>query len=327
MTREIIYIAFTGKDHVGVLKKIIGQIEMWRSCNYKVTLVTDIDTKSKLIKYTTRYFILFKYFVVRKNHDTAIYMRQTPQLPLYASILKYKKFSCEVNADIKTESNNYSTTRKLFALFFPQNIHNISSSTFYVSLELAQRMHQSSGPAYVFPNSLRTRPMEHALPRTHNVVFVGTPEYAWQGFDLFFSIAQAMPAYKFHVIGASSGPTNNNLKYHGALLGEEYKKIMSKMDFAVGTLAFHRAGIIEGSPLKVRDYVEFNLPFVISYVDSDFSQLDFCLRINTEILTQEIYKVENFFDFWRNRSIKISDDAPFLNANREPERARLIIET
>lgn len=326
MAREITYIAFIGKDHIGVLKKISGQIETWRSCNYKVTLVTDIATKSTIRKYITRYFILFKYFILRKNCDSAIYMRQTPQLPLYASILKCKNFSCEVNADIKTESSNYSTIRKTFALLFPQNIHNISSSTFYVSLELAQRMHQSRGPAYIFPNSLRTAPADHVLPRRNNVIFVGTPEYAWQGFDLFLLISQAMPAYQFHVIGTDSGPTSNNLKYHGALLGGEYKKVMSEMDFAIGTLAFHRAGIIEGSPLKVRDYVEFNLPFVIGYTDSDFSQLDFCLRINTESLAEEIYRVEKFFDSWRNRSINIQTTAPFLNINRESKRASLICE-
>lgn len=326
MSKSIVYIAFISADHIGVIKKIDNQVSIWKSLGYSVTIVFDVTTKSTLIKYAARYLTLFRYFILHKQPSSTIYLRQTPELPLYAFMLRNREFSCEVNADVKAESENYSMLKRLAASLFHQNLHNIAVSTFYISSELSRRMHESKGMVYTFPNSLHALPAEHVLPRRTNVVFVGTPEYPWQGFDLFFSIVQSMPAYQFHVIGTDSGPTSDNLKYHGKLIGHEYKHVMSEMDFSIGTLAFYRAGIIEGSPLKVRDYVAFNLPCVIGYIDSDFSDLDFCLRINTEILAEEIYRIEKFFDFWMNRSINISDDAPFLNTNRESERVRLICE-
>lgn len=324
MQKKIIYIAFVDSKHIGVMQKISSQIEIWKSLNFKINLVTDITTTSTIKKYAARYLVLFRYFVLMKNSDCFIYLRQTPQLPLYASMLSRRNFSCEVNADIKSESINYSIIKKVFAFFLPQQIHNIASSTFYVSLELKKRMDLSKRSAYVFPNSLRALPSEHVLPRSNNVVFVGTPEYQWQGFDLFLSICQAMPKYKFHVIGSDSGPSHFNLKYHGELIENEYRKVMGTMDFAIGTLAFHRAGITEGSPLKVRDYLAYNLPFVIGYNDSDFSSSKFCLTINPNIIADEIGKIQHFFDLWKLQSIKISKSSPFLHTNREAQRVSLI---
>ena len=322
--KSIIYIAFVSNDHIGVMKKIGGQVDTWRSLGYCVTVVSDVTTGSIFRKYTARYLTLFRYFILNFQSGSAIYMRQTPELPLYAFMLRRRRFSCEVNADVKAESKNYSITRRIVALLFSQNIQSIATSTFYVSSELAKRLHKSDGEAYIFPNSLHAFPIERTLPRKSNVVFVGTPNFSWQGFDIFFSIVQAMPKYMFHVIGTDSGPSSDNLQYYGALTGQKYHLVMNNMDFAIGTLAFHRAGIVEGSPLKVRDYVAFNLPFVIGYVDSDFSNSEFCLRINTDALSEEIFRIEDFFDSWRERSINIPDDSGYLNFNREAKRVSLI---
>jgi hypothetical protein len=322
--KSIIYIAFVSNDHIGVTKKISSQVEVWRSVGYCVTIINDNVSGSALRKYAARYLTLIRYFILKKHTDSAIYMRQTPELPLYSFMLRRRKFSCEVNADVKAESKNYSIAKRVIALLFPQKIHNIATAAFYVSSELAKRLHQSKGAAYIFPNSLHAFPIERMLPRKFNVVFVGTPQYPWQGFDLFIAIVRAMPRYEFHVIGTDSGPISNNLQYHGALTGHEYHRAMGNMDFAIGTLAFHRAGIVEGSPLKVRDYLAFNLPFVIGYDDSDFSNSEFCLRINADTLSEEIARIEHFFDSWRGRSISIPVDSEYLNFNREARRVSQI---
>jgi hypothetical protein len=324
MTREIIYIAFVSNNHIGVRKKIANQGTTWRSLGYCVTIVNDVMTGSIFKKYAARYLTLFRYFIQNKHAGAAIYMRQTPSLPLYSFMVRLREFSYEVNADVKAESKSYSIFKRFIALLFSQNLHNIATSTFYVSSELAKRLHHSEGSSHIFPNSLHAFPSQHSLPRKLNVVFVGTPDYPWQGFDLFLTIVQAMPRYEFHVIGTDSGPSYHNLQYHGALTGHEYHRMMSNMDFAIGTLAFYRAGITEGSPLKVRDYLTFNLPFVIGYIDSDFANSEFCLRIDTEILSEEIIRIDEFFDSWRGRTISIPDDSEYLDFNREGRRVSLI---
>jgi hypothetical protein len=41
-------------------------------------------------------------------------------------------------------------------------------------------------------------------------------------------------------------------------------------DIAISSLAFHRSGLIEGCPLKTRDYLAWGLPTILGYKDSIF---------------------------------------------------------
>lgn len=324
MSNSIIYIAFVKRSHLGVYKKILEQVSVWKLRGYEVTLITDIDSNSLIKILINRYKVLFRFFVLNRDSQCSIYLRQTLSLPFFSSMLKRRAFSYEINADLTLESIHYTKIKRVLTLLSPQNLQAIASSTFYVSKELAERLHPDHADLLVFPNSLTSLPAKHFLPRGSNVVFVGNPSYIWQGFDHFLSIVEAMPQYKFHVVGADSGPYLPNLIYLGILTGDSYARLMESMDFAVGTLAFYRTGISEGSPLKVRDYVSFNLPFIVGYNDSDFSKSDFCLQINPENLVDQLPKIHSFFTSWKNRSIELENNVEYLKTNRESRRADLI---
>ena len=57
---------------------------------------------------------------------------------------------------------------------------------------------------------------------------------------------------------------------HGTLSGDAYWAVLGRADVAIGSLAMERAGLREGSPLKVREYLLAGIPTVIGYEDTDF---------------------------------------------------------
>jgi hypothetical protein len=132
------------------------------------------------------------------------------------------------------------------------------------------------------------------LPPTHNMVprmvFIGTPGYPWHGVDKIIEFAILKPDIHIDIIGYSRNDLKmeeipKNVACHGFLQSNEYKKIFTTCDAAIGTLALHRKDMEEASPLKVREYLIHGLPVIIGYRDSDLSnrQYDFVCQIpNTE---------------------------------------------
>lgn len=76
-----------------------------------------------------------------------------------------------------------------------------------------------------------------------------------------------------------------NIHLHGFLDRSAYLSILARADVGIGTLALHRKGMEEASPLKVREYLACGIPILLAYEDTDLSgaNFDFVLQIsNTE---------------------------------------------
>lgn len=54
----------------------------------------------------------------------------------------------------------------------------------------------------------------------------------------------------------------------GPLFGSGLEEAFEGCDLAISSLGFHRIGLIEGSPLKTREYAARGLPVVGSYTDT-----------------------------------------------------------
>lgn len=123
--------------------------------------------------------------------------------------------------------------------------------------------------------------------RPHAVFLVGVtmPKH---GVDKLLALAREIPECDFTVVGADPGalpPVPQNVRLLPPLSREDYAPILARADVGVGPLAMHRAGMHEGSPLKVREYLAHGLPVIIAYEDTDFAGSDpwFLLRLpNTE---------------------------------------------
>ena len=86
-------------------------------------------------------------------------------------------------------------------------------------------------------------------------------------------LAHNFDMWSFDIIGYSSSDfmdIPNNVTFHGILTSDDYKKILSESDVAIGSLSLHINNMNEACTLKVREYLAFGIPTIIGYKDSDF---------------------------------------------------------
>ncbi|MDQ2982479.1 MAG: hypothetical protein M3R70_00935 [Actinomycetota bacterium] len=141
------------------------------------------------------------------------------------------------------------------------------------------------------------------------LVFVGTPDHPWHGVDKIADLARRMRGADFDLVGPDPAMAGlpANATAHGLLERESYLPILARADAALGTLAFHRNGMDEGSPLKVREYLLAGLPVVIGYEDTDFAGEEpwFLLRLpNTESnVVENVSAIQAFVSRVRGRRV------------------------
>lgn len=111
------------------------------------------------------------------------------------------------------------------------------------------------------------------------LAFIGSPGSLWQGVDKLPFLARAFPDIGVHVIGYDhiDGEPSlpDNMKLYGYLKTEDYKKVLTGIDCAIGSLGLHRIDLNESSPLKTRECLALGLPMVLPYKDTDLNDLDY----------------------------------------------------
>lgn len=188
-------------------------------------------------------------------------------------------------------------------------------------------------PGVVISNSIALDTVP-TMPAPKNkqarLVFIGTPSLAWHGVDKLVELAKSFPDLIIDLIGYDHlddfKDLPDNLIFHGYLSGSACDKIIGMADCAIGSMALHRAGVHEASPLKVRDCTARGIPCILPYLDTDLDKLnsDLILRIpNTEDniheYAQEIY---NFVHKVQGKRIprKTLED---LISSKKKEKSRL----
>ncbi len=167
-------------------------------------------------------------------------------------------------------------------------------------------------------DAAKCRPFPAPANRTPRLVFMGSPGSLWHGVDKLPSLAEQLPDIHIDVIGydppAGDQPLNGkqNIIFHGYLSFDQYKDILARADVAVSSLALHRVGLEEASPLKSREYLAYGLPLVLAYVDTDLHDLDcdFLLHIpNTEDnLVTHAQMIRDFAYRMRGRRVRSRND-------------------
>jgi glycosyltransferase involved in cell wall biosynthesis len=118
-----------------------------------------------------------------------------------------------------------------------------------------------------------------------HVVFIGNPGYLWHGVDKLADLACLCRDIHIDIIGYDKLPglksLPDNLTLHGYLSTHEYQEILAYADIAISSLALHRIGLEEASPLKSRECLALGLPLVMAYKDTDLedAECDFLLKI------------------------------------------------
>jgi glycosyltransferase involved in cell wall biosynthesis len=301
----------------GVASKIIMQVQKWEKLGHDVDILSWItlvayDTSGRQVTpqrlargrgigiflHLIVSTIKLKMILKEKNYDI-VYMRYRLFFPGLKSSFGKAKQIVEINSD---DIEEYRESSKLLWLYnrvfrglFLRNV----DAFVCVSRELATRFEKFDKPIKVIANGIdceRYKFSERTRNDRPNLLFIGTPGQIWHGVDKIEKMAKKFRDFDFHIIGFE-GKNGPNIFYHGYRDDVYIQNIASSADIGIGTLALHRKGMNEASPLKTRQYFAHGLPVVYAYEDTDISgDLPFTLRLpNEEDNVEKNYeKIERF---------------------------------
>jgi hypothetical protein len=121
--------------------------------------------------------------------------------------------------------------------------------------------------------------VDRARLRTHqprerpSLVLLASAPYEWHGIDKVLSLAAALPEFDFDIVCplAEEIDVPPNVRVHGYLSSDAFAKVLARADAAFAGLAFHRIGLTQACPLKVREYLVHGLPVILGYDDPDLA--------------------------------------------------------
>lgn len=210
-----------------------------------------------------------------------IYSRELPPSPGLGKLLRGFTVVLEINSDSVSETRGWlHRTRK-----FIQRKRFIGGAQgiVYISRELT-RLHGGfdSTRKLVIANGCLTPPSS-ALPgrgsrnrKRPKLAFVGSDRQPWTGADKVLWLAENLPEFDFLVVGSLiKGPAN--LTCHPAVTSDRVTELVAGSTVGISSLALHRIGMNEASPLKSRHYLSMGLPLIQAYEDTDVTEEDGCI--------------------------------------------------
>lgn len=210
---------------------------------------------------------------VEAYRPDAVYLRYDLFLPRVHRLVRRFPVAVEVNSDDRAEMRLRGGAARLYNRWNRRRILGGAAALVCVTNELARTLASFGKPTAVIANGADPE----AVPWTPapanerpRAVFAGTPRLAWHGVDRLLELALALPEVDFDLVGPQAAGAPPNVTVHGTLAGDAYWAVLAKADVAFGSLAMERAGLREGCPLKVREYLLTGLPVVVGYDDSDF---------------------------------------------------------
>ena len=122
--------------------------------------------------------------------------------------------------------------------------------------------------------------------------------------DVFFHIVGGVgPSEMYdsiHALGFAELMEKYDIKehviFHGQLFGDELDAVFNQCQFAIGSLARHRSGIINIKTLKNREYATRGIPFIYSEQDSDFDSQSYAIKAPADESPINIQQIIDFVD-------------------------------
>lgn len=319
----------------GVFKKVVSQIQEWvKIAEIKVFLITRMSIVAESLKSQTNCNLaLYQYMdglvgypsrisafkkavtdIIAWDPDV-IYTRQDYYYPPVKQLAIIKPLIIEINTNDIKEIWKYSKLQWVYHLMTRGLILSKASGFVFVCSELAelQQYKKYNKPYAVIGNSYPIDGIEPFSPADTEVirlVFIGQSGCPWHGVDKIACLAKLCPEWQFELIGISQAELGHdlpvNLHLHGKLGNAQYAQILQSSDCAIGTMALHRIGMAEASPLKVREYLAYGLPVIIGYKDTDFPDgAPFLLELpnREDNVSSNIQLIQNFITEWKGKRV------------------------
>jgi len=239
-----------------------------------------------------------------------IYTRYVKYVPILEQLKDYCIVT-EVNINEKKEYFIHGFLKGLFNLYSRRKFYTLCNGAVFIAENLHDTFDQrvlkrkgvTIGNAIQYESDFD--PLGYELDKCNNIVMIGSAGQPWQGFDLCIELAKLMPQYTFDIIGPNKkelskvypGKTPENVIVHGFLSVNKMDVILRKSRLALGALRKYQLKMSQSSDLKVRLYVKYGIPVVLTCPDVDFmKENSYILNLNSQNTSPEnlVESINNF---------------------------------
>ena len=331
----------------GVADKISAQISHWRAAGHDVDVYALAADNGALeapapgtqtfrfggaadrLAATTRLAT-----AVRRSHADLVYLRYDVFLPTLAAAFGRSKLVVELNSNVGAELQARSQTVARYERLQRRLLLRRADGAVAVTTELERelRRNRPSLATVTIANGIelgavRNSEQNGGAPR---LVYIGEAVF-WQGVDKIIQLAEARPSWSFDLVGVGDLSVPPNVTCHGFLARDGYAQLLARADVALGTLALHRKQMQEASPLKVRRYLEFGLPLILGYTDTDLVGLDpwWLLTLpNVETNVRDsLAEIDAFVETVAGRRVPRDEVEPLISAAAKETRRLAFFES
>lgn len=312
-------------DMTGVFKKIADQVRTWRQLGHSTKLF--VITRSRRVAQALREAIpetnvafyqsgsirdrLYAFretaILVERFSPSVIYLRRDLFYPPIYNLASSWPVAVEINSEELIELWLHNKAQWVYHLLTRPILDRRLKGMIFVTHELSKKGYYGRLrlPKEVIGNGIRLEdyPSLPVSKAPHLLFITGYPAL-WQGIDKVIFLAKQFPQWVFHGVGLTADDIPQlprNVHCYGRLSLDEYLPIAAQACVGLGTLALHRKGLNEASPLKTREYLALGLPVIIGYQDTDFTgEEPFICRIpNSEDNVQKsLRQIEDFVTRW-----------------------------
>ena len=328
----------------GVVAKLVGQIGEWRLAGHDVRCF--VATRDEEPSWTERLGerVVERYGgfpsrlaamarlvrAIRRFRPAVVYVRFDVFYP--PMLFLPRPMAIEINTDDVAEFALGGPLRAVYNTLTRRLLLGRADALIFVTSELAEspRFGGVRGRRVVISNGidLGAYPILDG-PRSGppSLVFVGGDGEPWQGVDKVLELAGRRATWRFDVVGGiAKRDVPQNVRLHGVVERGRLLEVLAGADVGLGTLALHRKGMSEASPLKLREYVAVGLPVVYAHADPDIDRLgSFALRIaNTATnVADDLDRIVEFVEHARGRRVPRSALGHVATADKEAQRLQL----
>jgi glycosyltransferase involved in cell wall biosynthesis len=316
----------------GILKKICRFLEFSRTQGHQTAFFSlsnkqgNWDRLNNTLHYSGFYrnkfdLVLQNIYQIRDVlswKPDVIYLRLNKYLPGLDILLDKYPTIIEINSD---DLNEYRFTSSKSMYYYHQLTRSIlltrAKGFLFLTQENANKFSRYNKPSVVIGDSIDLG--HYVLPQNVNnpsprVVFMASHMAEWHGVDKIMTMAAHFPDWNFDFIGLYKKEMNpirlNNIHLHGHMIETDYKRIIKSADVAVATLALHRIGMNETTPLKVREYLAYGVPVIIGYRDPDFPEkTPYILQLpnREENIISHLVEIKDFVSSWLDKRVEQKD--------------------
>jgi hypothetical protein len=326
-------VPWRGGRLTGPFQKVTAQAATWRALRHEVRLfvATTPETVNDWLQFDPDAVVLgtthgdvaklrergqLAKEIARWQPDV-VYERHGLWTPALGRLAKTFPTVVEVNGDDVREFRIESRMKGAYNRLTRSQFYGKAAGLTFVTNALARlpSFARFGKPHVVIGNGIDLAAVPELPPSdapTPGLIWVGDARSPFQDVEQIIDLARVRPEWRFTVVGPAqpTGSSVPNIEWQPPAHPDDYRRFLAKADVGLGTLNAYRTGMIEASPLKIRDYLAHGVAAVIGCHDVDFpSPVPHLLEIpNTpRALLTSLAELDGFVHRWHRRRVNRRD--------------------